>query len=293
MTYFEFMSQKTGEEQPYLSRMSGNFLAKHDHRFHPGGYKEGQKCALREHEGRSMASDTLLPAQNPRTFRPFEPDPNKSVVKNFEDLAAYWHDRAGNFRKGAAHEPYIVHPRKVADVLRRWGFSDDRNPVTMCIAYGHDLLEDAKTPKEDIVNTGGKLGKAIYGGIRMLTFEDNPLWMTKKEKDDGKQEYVDNIAKTAPLGVLAVKMADRLCNTMDFVKDKNPYAKTYLKMGESLFGRLNEFPNRDVIEKTLNEVRERVSRLPDPPKSKEETIEPSGDKKTHPRFPQVRKARSY
>lgn len=291
MTYFDFMAKKTGEVQPNLSKMSGNFLAKHDQRFHPGGYVEGQSCSLREQEKSKQSTDTLLPASEKKVYKPFVPDPDKTVVQNFEDLAAYWHDRAGNYRKGPGHEPYIVHPRKVADVLRRWGFSDSKNPITMSVAYGHDLLEDAKAPKEDILKTGGDKGKAIYGGIKMLTFEDNPLWMSKKEFNDGKQAYIDNIAKTAPLGILAVKMADRLCNTMDFVKAKNPYAHEYLKMGEVLFNRINEFPNRDVIKKTFDAVMERVNRIPEPKKQQPESSQPTRDATGRTIYPKVRKGK--
>ena len=69
-----------------------------------------------------------------KEWKPFEPDTNKTLVQNFEDFAAYWHERAGNFRKGPGHEPYIVHPRKVADIMRRWGFDDQKNSVVMCVA---------------------------------------------------------------------------------------------------------------------------------------------------------------
>ena len=292
MTFFDYMSKKTGKVQPTSSDLSGNWLAKHDAIHHHGHYDPvTMSCSLRDNEKKAQQSDSLLPASPKKEWKPFEPDPKKTVVQNFADIAAYWHERAGNFRKGQAHEPYIVHPRKVADVLRRWGFDDTKNPVTMSVAYGHDLIEDAKAPKDDIIRVGGDKGRAIYGGIKMLSFEPNPLWMTRKEMDDGKQAYIENIAKTAPLGVLAVKMADRLCNTMDFVKAKNPWAHEYLRLGECLFKRLDEFPNKDVIEKTLNAVRERVSRLPEykPVRKEASPVKDPATGKTI--YPEVRKRR--
>lgn len=290
MTYFDYLSKKTGKVQPTQSDMSGNWLAKHDAIHHHGQFDPASmSCSLRDTERKTQMGDTLLPATVKKEVKPFKPDQNKTVVQNFEDFAAYWHNRAGNYRKGPGHEPYIVHPRKVANVLRSWGFDDAKNPITMSVAYGHDLIEDAKAPKDDIIRTGGDKGRAIYGGIKMLSFEPNPLWMTRKELDDGKQSYIENIAKTAPLGVLAVKMADRLCNTMDFVKAKNPWAHEYLRLGECLFKRLDEFPNKEVIEKTLNAVRERVSRLPEMPLAVKKTSQPVKDKDGKTIYPEVRK----
>lgn len=221
----------------------------------------------------------------------FQPDPHKSVVKNFEDFAEFWHHKAGNFRRGPEHIPYIEHPKKVADVLRRWGFTDEKNPITLCVAYGHDLIEEAHVHSDEIMKAGGSLGKAILGGIKMLTFRENPLHESPIDREKDKAEYIARVAKEAPLGILAVKIADRLCNTMDFVQAKKPYAHKYLKAGEPLFARVKEFPNGEVIERAIEAVKERVNRLPKPKDEEKKVIAPTKDKFGRTIYPEVRKGK--
>ena len=65
---------------------------------------------------------------------------------------------------------------------------------------------------------------------------------------------MEGVAANAPLSILVVKMADRLCNTLDFTKASKSKAKRYLEKGKCLFNRLGEMPRPELIRKTLVQV---------------------------------------
>lgn len=50
-------------------------------------------------------------------------------------------------------------------------------------------------------------------------------------------------------------MADRLCNTMDFVNAGNAYCRKYLRYGECLFGRVAEKKFHTQVEQTIADVK--------------------------------------
>lgn len=160
----------------------------------------------------------------------------QDIVKNMEALARKWHE--GAFRKGPGNVPYIVHPEAVVEKLRGWGYNDREDAVTLAVAWGHDLLEDTKCPAEEILAAGGE---AVLAGIKSLTFvlPKQPR-LSKAARDAKKNEYIQNVAKTASPEILVVKMADRLCNTMDFVRANNKWGDEYLRLGECLFERVRE-----------------------------------------------------
>ncbi len=160
----------------------------------------------------------------------------QDVVKNMEALARKWHE--GAFRKGPGKVPYIVHPEAVVKQLREWGYNENDDAVTLAVAWGHDLLEDTKCPAEEIFAAGGD---EVLAGIKALSFlppKTQPL--TNEEWDKKKDEYIHNVAATAAPEILVVKMADRLCNTMDFVRANNKWGDEYLRLGECLFERVRE-----------------------------------------------------
>ena len=56
-------------------------------------------------------------------------------------------------------------------------------------------------------------------------------------------------------------MADRLCNTMDFLKAGNPWAKNYLEQGRCLFERMGEAKDSRAVERTLKHVQDEIGRM--------------------------------
>lgn len=65
----------------------------------------------------------------------------------------------GQFDKGGA--PYILHPLKVMHYLK----SDDEE--LMCMALGHDVIEDTSVTYKDLRDAG--ISERVITGIRALT----------------------------------------------------------------------------------------------------------------------------
>ena len=66
---------------------------------------------------------------------------------------------SGQFDRGGA--PYILHPLKVMHYLK----SDDEE--LMCMALGHDVIEDTATTYRDLREAG--ISERVIDGIRALT----------------------------------------------------------------------------------------------------------------------------
>ena len=186
------------------------------------------------------------------------------AVRQMEELARRRHE--GQFRDPPDGRPYIVHPQAVYEMLKGWGYTEVNDVVTLCVAWGHDLIEDAE-PKTDenreaigreIVKAGGQWGDEILVGIRQLSLII-PDGLPDDEYDKLKKEYMEGVAANAPLAILAVKMADRLCNTLDFAKASKSKAKRYLEKGRCLFNRLGEMPRPEPIRNALARVESAVA----------------------------------
>ncbi len=104
-------------------------------------------------------------------------------------LATNAHD--GQFDKGG--NPYILHPLKVMHYLK----STDEE--LMCMALGHDIIEDTEVTYADLRDAG--MTDRIIEGIRSLT----------KVKGETYDEYKDRVF--ANRDAMRVKMADLRHNT--------------------------------------------------------------------------------
>ncbi len=104
-------------------------------------------------------------------------------------LATNAHD--GQFDKGG--NPYILHPLKVMHYLK----STDEE--LMCMALGHDIIEDTDVTYADLRDAG--MTDRIIEGIRALT----------KVKGETYDEYKDRVF--ANKDAMRVKMADLRHNT--------------------------------------------------------------------------------
>ena len=82
---------------------------------------------------------------------------NKSMLSNMLVLATNAHQ--GQFDRGGA--PYILHPLKVMHYLK------SSDPELMCIALGHDIVEDTSVTYADLRAAG--MSERVIEGIRALT----------------------------------------------------------------------------------------------------------------------------
>ena len=159
-------------------------------------------------------------------------------VERMARLAMIAHN--GVNRDGPGNVPYIVHPHAVVSMLKSWGYTESDDAVTIAVAWGHDVLEDTDMPESEILRVCGELGPRVLDGIRRLTFVPG---VPSGHPDYGrlKAEYIKKVAETAPVEILPVKIADRLCNALDFKEDGNlEHAQAYFGYGQPLFERIGE-----------------------------------------------------
>lgn len=97
----------------------------------------------------------------------------------------------GQFDRGG--NPYILHPLKVMHYLK----SDDEE--LMCIALGHDVVEDTSVTYKDLREAG--ISERVIEGIRALT----------KQPGQTYDEYKEGVF--ANVDAMRVKMADLRHNT--------------------------------------------------------------------------------
>ena len=180
-----------------------------------------------------------------------------NIVDKAARLAMVAHN--GTNRKGPGNVPYIVHPHAVVAMLKDWGFTEKDDPVTLAVAWCHDVLEDTDTPEQLILGLDDGLGAKILDGVRRLTFSPG---VPNGSPDYGrlKAAYIENVARTAPPEIIVVKIADRLCNTLDFLADGRPAkALEYLGYGDPLFTRIPACAHADAIERSRREVFDRLA----------------------------------
>lgn len=186
---------------------------------------------------------------------------SREMVRNMRRLAKAMHKRDTKPRK-ITGAPYISHPAAVVAMLKGWGYSaDDREDATsLAIAWGHDLLEDTKVTEREIEVAAMPQTARVLASIRMLSFLPDEK-LTHEAKDAAKVRYIEEIGRTAYNYALVVKIADRLCNTLDFCDAGDAWAKEYLQLGEPLFARVDECKGAEEIKATIAAVRRKVATL--------------------------------
>lgn len=175
-----------------------------------------------------------------------------NVVDRAARLAMVAHN--GTNRDGPGNVPYIVHPHAVVAMLKTWGFAEKTDSVTLAVAWCHDVLEDTDTPESALRDLDDELGPSILSGVKRLTFRPG---VSNDSPDYGrlKADYIQAVAQTAPREILVVKIADRLCNALDFLSDGRPTkALEYFGYGEPLFTRIPECAHARAIEKSRKQV---------------------------------------
>ena len=119
------------------------------------------------------------------------------VVQRAERFARVCH--FGQFRKGAAREPYIIHLEEVSSFVKKWGGSDE----AVAAAWLHDTIEDCPpTSFEDLVRLFGKQAADL---VAELT-DDKSL-----PKQIRKERQIENAPKKSPVAAL-IKLADKSSN---------------------------------------------------------------------------------
>jgi guanosine-3',5'-bis(diphosphate) 3'-pyrophosphohydrolase len=163
------------------------------------------------------------------------------------------------FRKGSnfCYVPYIVHPLEVLKKLNSCGL--DRASIYQA-AILHDVVEDTSV---SIVEIKDRFGEEVANIVSDLTFRSKDEGESSHDYQEAKSQHLYEF-KHKPLSSLIVKIADRLCNIDDYLKDNSKsYAKKYYVRAGSLFQAFED--RKDEI---VNEFgREECQRIDDDCKS--------------------------
>lgn len=140
-----------------------------------------------------------------------------SLVARAAQFAKEAHASVGQLRKYTL-EPYIVHPARVARMVKKYG----GDPEMVAAAWLHDTVED--TPV-----TLGDIGREFGLEVRELVF-----YLTDISKpSDGNRIYRKGLDRahigSATGRAQTIKLADLIDNTKDIVAHDVEFAVTYLK----------------------------------------------------------------
>lgn len=167
------------------------------------------------------------------------------------------HNQYRDATEGRLRLPYIVHPIAVLKLLWDWGVNDCD---VLCAAVCHDLREDTAITHKELCDL---LGKRVADIVEELTFIPPT---NKDEKVAAKAQYIASFTQKS-IEALAVKIADRLCNTNDFLIKDSKYALVYFHKADAIFDawqlRIKEAPPHIVcgINQHIMTVRHALERL--------------------------------
>jgi (p)ppGpp synthase/HD superfamily hydrolase len=119
------------------------------------------------------------------------------LIKRAESFARSRH--LGQFRKGDAQEPYIIHVEEVAQLVNAWGGSEN----AIAVAWLHDTVEDC--PPTSFDEIAQEFGEQVTSIVREMT-DDKSLPKTERKK-----MQIVNAAKKSEAACL-IKLADKSSN---------------------------------------------------------------------------------
>jgi len=123
-----------------------------------------------------------------------------TLVEKADALALRAHQ--GQVRKEVPI-PYITHPRAVAEILKKYDFSD----VVIAAALVHDVVEDTPVTLNDIRH---ELGGEVARLVAPVTHDDSLSWEEKKK------QYIEAV-RAAPDEAKAIAAADKIHNAQSFI----------------------------------------------------------------------------
>lgn len=121
--------------------------------------------------------------------------------------------------------PYIEHPKKVAELVEKYGGNND----TICVAWLHDIFEESgdrvceylKLDKE-YKNSEIKMYRKLrdhdeFDGIKWMLLGISDNWKSDQEKIKmcGKLAYLANLLIRAEGPLLRLKLCDMLANMLE------------------------------------------------------------------------------
>jgi GTP pyrophosphokinase len=146
-------------------------------------------------------------------------------------------------------EPYIIHPIKVARIIRENKESHKINEL-ISAAFLHDTLEDTDTNEKELKELFGDL---VLSLVKELTNDEQ-----EKEKL-GKKEYLAEKMKNMSSWALVIKLADRLDNVSDINTTNPEFKKRYSEETEYI---LKEIESKRELSQThkklIKQIKEKI-----------------------------------
>ena len=150
----------------------------------------------------------------------------------------------GNKKRTSGKVPFVIHPIRVAMILRAAGFSEFKDTNLIIAALFHDLLEDTNLSFEDLRQ---ECGNQVASIVKELSKPEG------SNKDDWLNSF-DSVSDEAKI----IKIADRIDNlldmkTTDWSVEKQ---KEYAKQGLIILERCGEVnPELAIkLEETIDQV---------------------------------------
>jgi len=154
----------------------------------------------------------------------------KNAAELFADCA---HSSIGQKRK-YTNEPYIVHPRNVAYLIKIVGGSDEM----ISAAFLHDVLEDVAPKNQRFNETQIRklFGDKITNYVLWLT-DNIPLDFGNRKQ---RKNYALERIASAPKEVKTIKLADLIDNSLTICEYDPNFAKVYMPEKRALLEVLKE-----------------------------------------------------
>ena len=154
----------------------------------------------------------------------------------------------GSLKRKSGDNLYVIHPIRVAMILRAAGFSEFKDRNMMLAALFHDLLEDTNLTFDDLK---AEFGKEIASIVNELS----------KPENISKEEWLKTFGTSSKEAKL-IKMADRIDNLMDMklsewnVEKQKNYAEQGLIILETCGKASSRLAHRleELIEQILNNI---------------------------------------
>ena len=152
------------------------------------------------------------------------------------------HAAVGQRRK-YTHEPYIVHPIRVANTVDSYGGTDDM----ISAAYLHDVVEDTRITIEDINDMFGSVVAVIVDGLTDVSVPEDGNRAVRKAMD--RQHSAD-----ATWAAQFVKCADIIDNAADIGDNDPSFNVVYRKEMVLLLEVLDKVKDEPIYKAALKAV---------------------------------------
>ena len=140
----------------------------------------------------------------------------------------------GQIRK-FENKPYIVHPKRVANIVKKYKDSKQINNL-IAAAILHDTLEDTDATEKELRK---KFGKLVASLVKELTSDKEIM----KEKG-GKRKYLADKMSNMSSWALVIKLADRLDNVSGLRRATPDFKKNYAKQTNYILDQIEK--NREL-----------------------------------------------